>query len=104
MREIKMKILSGLAFGAVIALGACTSSGPSVQDDMTIVEAGGPGQCKQADWQSYVGKPRQSLPSAPQGLTFRVLCDTCAATMDYRADRVSFTYDDKNMITRVSCG
>lgn len=99
-----MKTLSSLALAALIGLGACTSAGQSGSGDMNVVDQGGPGQCKASDWQSYVGKPRQSLPAAPQGMTFRVLCSTCAATMDYRANRVSFTYDDKDVITRASCG
>lgn len=99
-----MKILPSLAIFTLVALGACTTAGPSGSDDMTIVDVGGPGQCKPEDWQVYVGQPRQSLPSAPKGLTFRVLCQTCAATMDYRANRVTFTYDDKDQITRAACG
>lgn len=86
-----------------LSLSACApTSGKG--DDMAILEPGKGGICKAEDWQSYVGKPRQSLPTAPQGLTFRVLCETCAATMDYRQDRVSFTYNDKDVITRASCG
>ena len=99
-----MKAFSYLAVAALVGLAGCHSVPLTGQDDMTIVDASGPGQCKASDWQSYVGKPRQSLPAAPQGLTFRVLCGTCAATMDYRANRVSFTYDDKDVITRVACG
>jgi len=42
---------------------------------------------------------------APPGRIFRVLCSSCAATMDFRENRVSFTYDDKTeFVTRVSCG
>ncbi len=43
-------------------------------------------------------------PQAPQGLVFRQACSTCAVTMDYRSDRVTFTYDDNGIITRASCG
>ena len=99
-----MKILSSLAVAAVIGLGACTSAGQSGSDDMNIVDTGGSKQCKASDWQSYVGKPRQSLPAAPQGMRFRVLCSTCPATMDYISSRVTFVYDDKDVITRASCG
>ena len=92
---------------AVVAAGlAITACAPKAApaDEMTILEPGSGAQCKIDDWRPYVGKPRTSLPAAPQGLTFRVLCSTCAATMDYRADRVTFTYDDKDVISRASCG
>lgn len=61
-------------------------------------------QCRVEDWQSWVGKPRSELPAAAPNLVFRVLCADCMATMDYRSDRVTFTYDDKGIISRVSCG
>jgi len=45
------------------------------------------------------------LPSAPAGQTFRVLCTTCAATMDYRENRVNFVYDEATGVIReVKCG
>ena len=52
-----------------------------------------------------MGRNRSTIPTAPEGRIFRVLCSSCAATMDYRENRVTFTYDDKtNVVTRVSCG
>ena len=62
--------------------------------------------CKAGDYQEYVGRTRSTIPAdAPAGRTFRVLCSSCAATMDFRDNRVNFTYDDKtNVVTRVSCG
>lgn len=101
------KLFSALLGGAFLALSACAPT-PTAQpvpvDDPVIRDVSGPVQCKLEDWQSYVGKPRQSLPTAPAGLRFRVLCKDCMATMDYRTDRVNFTYDDKDIITRVTCG
>ncbi len=61
--------------------------------------------CKAGDYQEYVGRNRSTIPTAPAGRIFRVLCSSCAATMDYRDNRVTFTYDDTtNVVTRVSCG
>ena len=100
------KAVAPLSFIAVLALGACAQT-PAPQpatDNPQIVDVDGPGQCRLEDWQSYVSKPRQSQPAAPEGIVFRVLCKDCAATMDYRSNRVSFTYDDKDIITRVACG
>jgi len=34
-----------------------------------------------------------------------VLCTTCAATMDYRENRVNFVYDEAtNIVREVKCG
>ena len=96
-------ILMLTAFAGAVALSACapsmtpTPSTPSVEPT--------PVTCKAGDYQEYVGRNRSTIPAAPAGRIFRVLCSTCAATMDYRDNRVTFTYDDKtNVVTRVSCG
>ena len=61
--------------------------------------------CKVEDYQNYVGRNRSTVPSAPAGQTFRVLCTTCAATMDYRENRVNFVYDEATgVIQQVKCG
>ena len=61
--------------------------------------------CKVSDYQSYVGRNRSTIPTAPAGQTFRVLCTTCAATMDYRENRVNFVYDEAtNIVREVKCG
>lgn len=102
------KAISTVSAVVFLALSACaptTTSTSPVTSDEPIRSADGTGQCRIEDWKSWEGKSRQSLPSAPQGLVFRVLCDTCAATMDYRQNRVTFTYNEATQnITRVSCG
>ena len=96
-------ILILTAFAGAMALSACapsqtTTPTPSVEPT--------PVACKAGDYQEYVGRNRSTIPAdAPRGRIFRVLCSSCAATMDYRDNRVTFTYDDSsNLITRVSCG
>ncbi|MEG2312627.1 hemolysin [Brevundimonas sp.] len=97
------KAVSMVSAVAFLAVAACAPT--PVTTDEPIRSADGSAQCRIEDWKSWEGKPRQSLPKAPEGLTFRVLCDTCAATMDYRQDRVTFSYNDATQnITRVTCG
>lgn len=61
--------------------------------------------CKVEDYQSYVGRNRSTIPAAPEGQTFRVLCTTCAATMDYRENRVNFVFEESTGVIReVKCG
>ena len=95
-------IVSTLLAAGALAVSACApvqTAEPASASD-TAFKA-----CKVSDYQSYVGRNRSAIPTAPAGQTFRVLCTTCAATMDYRENRVTFTYDDKtNVVTRVSCG
>ena len=94
-------ILMLTAFAGAVALSACAPT----QDGVTSAEPT-PVACKAGDYQEYVGRNRSTIPAdAPRGRIFRVLCSSCAATMDYRDNRVNFTYDDKtNVVTRVSCG
>lgn len=90
------------AFAGAVALSACApmqDAAPAPGAEATPVA------CKASDYQEYVGRNRSTIPTAPAGRIFRVLCSSCAATMDYRDNRVTFTYDDKtNVVTRVSCG
>ena len=91
------------AFLGAMALAACAptqNATPAPGAEATPVA------CKAGDYQEYVGRNRSTIPAdAPRGRIFRVLCSSCAATMDYRDNRVTFTYDDSsNLITRVSCG
>lgn len=93
------------AAAGFLALAACAPT----QGGGATTSPGGeatPVACKASDYQEYVGRNRSTIPAdAPRGRIFRVLCSSCAATMEYRAERVNFTYDDKTeIVTRVSCG
>lgn len=63
-----------------------------------------PDSCGAAALQSFVGKPKAKLPvNLPQGA--RVLCSTCAATMDYNPSRLDVIYDtETGVVTKVKCG
>jgi hypothetical protein len=95
-------ILMVTAFAGAVALSACA---PTQETAPSPGGEAAPVACKASDYQEYVGRNRSTIPTAPAGRIFRVLCSSCAATMDYRDNRVSFTYDDKtDIVTRVSCG
>jgi hypothetical protein len=95
-------ILSSLMAGG-LALSACAPTETPVirtPGDDAAFKA-----CKVEDYQAYVGRNRSTVPSAPEGQTFRVLCTSCAATMDYRENRVNFVYDEASgVIQQVKCG
>ncbi len=63
-----------------------------------------PDNCGATPMQSFIGKPKAKLPvNLPKGT--RVLCNTCAATMDYSAGRLNVIYDSKTgLVTQVRCG
>ena len=90
-----------IAFSAVAACapmegGPVASAPPSAE---------APGQCKADAYRSYVGRNRSELPAAPAGETRRVVCSTCAVTMDFNPERVNILYDTaSNRITEVKCG
>ena len=97
LRAITVSIVGALA------LGACAQT-PSVATPPTGSDAAFKA-CKVEDYQSYVGRNRSTIPAAPEGQSFRVLCTTCAATMDYRETRVNFVYDEAtNIVREVKCG
>ncbi|MFA4938646.1 I78 family peptidase inhibitor [Brevundimonas sp.] len=96
-------LISTLAAVAALALSACAPTQTSEPVRQPLETAVKP--CKVEDYQSYVGRNRSTIPTAPAGQTFRVLCTTCAATMDYRENRVNFVYDEATSIVReVKCG
>ena len=97
-------ILSSLMAAGALALSACAPV-----EGAAPVPTPGPDTafkpCKVEDYRSYVGRNRSTIPTAPQGQTIRVLCTTCAATMDYRENRVNFVYDEASGVIReVKCG
>ena len=95
-------ILSTLMAAGALTLSACA---PMQTVDPTPGSDTAFKACKVADYQSFVGRNRSTLPTAPAGQTFRVLCTTCAATMDYRENRVNFVYDEAtNIVREVKCG
>ncbi|UDF02211.1 proteinase inhibitor i78 [Asticcacaulis sp. AND118] len=62
-------------------------------------------RCGATDLQYLIGKPRTEIPVPLEPSKRRVLCSTCAATMDYRADRQTIVFDtETGIIKSVNCG
>lgn len=99
---MKTAITLACLSAAALALSACASSPKA--DDPTWSDAAYK-ICKVEYFQNYVGQNRSTIPEPPHGQTFRVLCSSCAATMDYRENRVNFVFDEAtNIIKEVKCG
>ena len=61
--------------------------------------------CTAANYSSWVGEDYRTVPPAPQGRVFRVVCTTCAMTMDFNAQRLNFIYDQATGdVVRLTCG
>src|SRR5688500_10055383 len=61
--------------------------------------------CRAATYATYIGDDYRTVPPAPQGQVFRVVCTTCAMTMDFNPQRLNFFYDQTTgRIVRLSCG
>ncbi|ESQ92474.1 hypothetical protein ABAC460_02985 [Asticcacaulis sp. AC460] len=62
-------------------------------------------QCGAGDLQYLIGKPRTEIPVPLHPGKRRVVCSTCAVTMDYSADRQTIVFDtDTGLIQSVKCG
>lgn len=99
---MRSMILAG--FAAVLAAGCAQSQSQSESQSPD-----GPSTahvvCQAGDYQNLVGRNRSDIPEAPAGRSFRVACSTCPVTMDYRDNRVTFSFDQATgRIERVSCG
>ncbi len=89
-----------LMLAGVLTLGACAAeqAAPTPLPD-------GPDQCRAGAYQRFVGQNRSALPAQPAGENWRVVCSTCAVTMDYSPSRLNIIYDTQtNIIREVKCG
>lgn len=64
----------------------------------------GPDACRASELQYLVGKPGVVLDGMRFSQEVRVIRHGMAVTMDYRADRLNFWLDRRDVIERVVCG
>lgn len=96
-----MRMILALSSAAVLA--AC--AGTAEPAPPPTADNGAADQCRASAYERYIGRPRSELPRPPAGETWRVLCSTCPATMDYNPSRLNIVFDRQSeIITRVSCG
>lgn len=81
------------AAAALVILSACMPATPPPTED----------SCGAAGLQDLVGQPLARQAFDGIGAAQRIMPDGSAMTMDYRADRLNVTYDDRNRITRIWC-
>lgn len=91
---------------ALTILPACTATGA---EPPATTPAAGSGKCSGDALASYVGQKVTAAlgaePLAKSGArTLRWGPPGAAMTMDYREDRLTVSYDEQMVITRLSCG
>ena len=88
-------------------LAACASPPP-----VTVAPPPGPAlppasadTCRAASYASHLGQDYRNVPPAPDDLSFRVVCTTCAMTEDFSATRLNFLYDAASgRVVQLTCG
>ena len=110
----------------VIALAACQSTGgePRLQGGGGEVAPGGvaaeaaptapssaasqlpsPDTCEAKTYGWLLGENKSRVPAAPEGKLIRVVCSTCAMTMDYSASRLNVIFLEKTgIVQKLTCG
>lgn len=99
---------------AALALSACASPPPPVQPAPSApTPAPRPqtpapvreDQCRAAEHQQYVGRPKTEIPVPIEPSLQRVACTTCPVTMEFIGRRLNFFFDAQTgIVTEVRCG
>ncbi|MGC1270205.1 MAG: I78 family peptidase inhibitor [Croceibacterium sp.] len=102
-----MKITAVASLAGLVLLSACATTAPPppapIGSDADAV------QCDAAPAQSHIGH-KASVASGTELMritharTLRWVPPRTAVTMDFRADRLTVSYDDNMVIERISCG
>lgn len=102
-----------VVFGvAMTLLAACASepsapapppsSPPTAEEPAPAPE---PDKCGAAEAQKFVGRPRTEIPAPVKPELQRIVCTTCAMTMDFNEKRLNFLFDEKTGIVKEArCG
>lgn len=99
-----MRIPMILAASAVVLSSACAPVTPP-DSAQAAPDPNAHVVCQAGDYQELVGRNRSEIPEAPAGRIFRTVCSSCPVTLDFRDNRVTFSYETTSgRIERVSCG
>jgi hypothetical protein len=92
---------------ALVLLAACATPPPATVPPPPGPPLPPPGEdtCGAAAYAHTLGDDYRDVPPAPEGRVFRVVCTTCAMTMDFNAERLNFFYDTTTgRVVRLTCG
>lgn len=92
---------------ALLLLTACAASplAEPKREDPPMPAEPMKDSCRAGDLRAFVGKSKDELPPVPEGRTRRLVCTTCAMTMDYSPVRQTVVFDEKTGIVQsAKCG
>ena len=95
------------AAAALALLAACATPPPAVVDPPRgpALPPASVDTCRAATYADLLGEDYRSVPAAPEGRVFRVVCTTCPMTMDFNPDRVNFMYEQATgRVVQLTCG
>lgn len=92
-RPVRAGTLGGIVVGLVVGCAA-----------VPVTEASPPTRCDAVDSRSLVGSHVGAV-TFPRDANVRLVCTTCAATMDHNPDRLNIRFDEATgIIKSVDCG
>jgi len=103
-------LLSGCAAQPIDEAGSPHNPGPSGAEHGSdhsprIVPLESSDTCGKGALQGLVGQLRTQIPVPVDPARRRVVCTSCAMTMDYRADRMTILFDaETGIIKELRCG
>ena len=95
------------AAAALALLAACASPPPTVADPPRgpALPPASVDTCRAATYADLLGEDYRSVPAAPEGRVFRVVCTTCPMTMEFNPNRVNFMYEQATgRVVQLTCG
>lgn len=104
---MKRKLAAFTLTGACLAAGACAMTPPPKPADPQAAMAAY--TCDASAAQGMIGMAATAdtgnrIQAATGSSRFRWLAPNSVMTMDYRKERVNVYYDDKMVITKITCG
>ena len=100
---------AGILAAALLPFAAACATTPAMTDDDPLPARPPEGECDAANAQDLLGREANAelgelLLQRTGATTLRWVPPRTAVTMDFRADRLTVTYDDDMRVTRISCG
>jgi hypothetical protein len=110
---MRIRPTAPLAALSFVVLSACatplpapsTPPAPGTPPPSAAMPPAGEDTCGAATYAPKLGDDYRTVPPAPAGRDFRVVCTTCPTTKDYSAQRLNFFYDQATgEVVRLTCG
>ena len=100
----KTMLSAGFVIAAALSVTACVVSVTSEEKPTVRAEVSGrPATCDAARYQTLINQPVSAIDRTTLPKEFRIVCDGCPMTMDYRTDRLTIILDKASRVASASC-